>query len=167
MQTPEQVHLSLLSIVEPKYVEEAKRDKHWIKAMEEELIQIEKNDTQELVPRPKDKNVIGTKWVFKNKLDENGQVTRNKARIVCKGYAQIEGIDFEETFAPMARMEAIKTILAYACSKQIKVYQMDVKSTFLNGKLEEEVYIEQPEGFLLSEHGYFFCRLNKALYGFK
>ena len=71
---------------------------------------------------------------------------------MCKGYAQIEGIDFEETFAPMARMEAIRTILAYACSKWIKVYQMDVKSTFLNGELEEEVYIEQPQGFLLLDH---------------
>ena len=76
----------------------------------------------ELVPRPKDKKVIGTKWVSRNKFDENGHVTQNKARLVYKGYAQIEGVDFEETFAPVARMEAIKTILAYACSKQIKVY---------------------------------------------
>ena len=144
VQAPEQVHLSLLSIVEPNNFEEDKRDKHWIKAMEEELSQIEKNDTWELVPRPKDKNVIGTKWVFINKLDENGQVTQNRARLVCKGYAQIEGADFEETFDPVARMEAIRTILAYACSKRIKVYQMDVKSAFLNGELEEEVYIEQP-----------------------
>ena len=105
--------------------------------MEEELSQIEKNDTWELVPRPKDKNVIGTKWVFRNKLDENGQVTRNKAKLVCKGYAQIEGVDFEEYFSLVARMEAIRMILAYACSKRIKFYQMDVKSTFLNGGLEE------------------------------
>ena len=95
-----------------------------------------------MVPRPKNKNVIGTKWVFRNKLNEEGQVTRNKARLVCKGYAQVEGIDFEETFAPVARMEAIRMILAYSCSKEIKVYQMDVKSAFLNGELEEEVYIE-------------------------
>ena len=112
--------------------------------MEEELSQIKKNDTWELVPRQKDKNVIGTKWVFRNKLDENGQVTWNKSKLVCKGYAHIEGIEFEETIAPMARMEAIRTILAYAWSKRIKVYQMDIKSTFLNGELEEEVYIEQP-----------------------
>ena len=110
--------------------------------MEEEITQIEKNDTWELVPRPKDKNVIGTKWVFKNKLNEDGEVTRNKARLVCKGYAQVEGVDFEETFAPVARMESIRMILAYASSKNIKVYQMDVKSTFLNGDIEEEVYIE-------------------------
>ena len=86
---------------------------------------------------------------------------------MCKGYAQVEGIDFEETFAPIARMEEIKMILAYACSKRIKVYHMDVKTTFLDGELEEEVYIEQPEGFLLSEHGDFVCRLKKELYGLK
>jgi hypothetical protein len=135
--------------------------------MEEELNQIEKNETWELVPRPKDKNVIGTKWVFRNKLNEDGQVTRNKARLVCKGYAQVEGVDFEETFSPVSRMEAIRMILAYACSKRIKVYQMDVKSTFLNGELEEEVYIEQPEGFLLSEREDYVCRLKKAMYGLK
>ena len=99
--------------------------------------QIEKNDTWELLPRPKDKNVIGTKWVFRKKLNEYGNVTGNKERLVWKGYAQVEGIDFEETFAPVARMEAIKMFLAYACSRKVKVYQMDVKSTFLNGELEE------------------------------
>jgi hypothetical protein len=102
--------------------EEANKDEFWNKAMDEELDQIEKNDTWELVPRPKNKNVIDTKWVFRNKLNEDGQVTRNKARLVCKGYAQIEGIDFEETFAPIARMEAIRLLLAYACSKNVKVY---------------------------------------------
>jgi hypothetical protein len=98
------------------------------------LDQIEKNDTWELVPRPKDKNVIGTKWVYRNKLNEDGQVTRNKSILVCKGYAQVEGIDFEDTFSRVAKMEAIQLILAYACSKNIKVYQMDVKLVFLNGE---------------------------------
>ena len=88
-----------------------------------------------------------------NNLGENRQVTRNKDKLVCKGYAQIEGIDFEETFAPMARMEATRIILAYSCSKWIKVYQTDVKSTFLNGEIEEEVYIEKPQGFEQSNHG--------------
>jgi hypothetical protein len=120
-----------------------------------------------LVPRPKNKNVISTKWVFRNKLNEDGQVTRNKARLVCKGYAQIEGIDFEETFSPVAKMEAIRLLLAYACSKNVKVYQMDVKSCFLNGELEEEVYIEQREGFQLSENTYYVCKLKKVLYGLK
>jgi hypothetical protein len=135
--------------------------------MDEELDQIEKNDTWELVPRLKNKNVIGTKWVFRNKLNEDGQVTRNKSRLVCKGYAQIEGINFEETFSPVARMEAIHLLLAYACSKFFKVYQMDVKSSFLNGELEEEVYIEQLEGFKLSENTHYVCKLKKALYGLK
>jgi hypothetical protein len=90
--------------------------------MDEELDQIEKNDTWELVPRPNNKNVIDTKWVFRNKLNEDGQVTRNKARLVCKGYAQIEGIDFEETFSPVARMEAIHLLLSYSYSKNVKVY---------------------------------------------
>jgi len=97
-------------------------------------------------------NVIGTKWVFRNKMNEDGQVTRKKSRLVCKGYAQIQGIDFEETFSPVARMEEICFLLAYACSKNIKVYQMYVKSSFLNGELEEEVYIEHLEGFQLSEN---------------
>ena len=87
--------------------------------------------------------MIGTKWVFRNKLDENGEVTRNKARLVCKGYAQEEGIDYGEKFAPIVRMEGVRFFLAYATYKGFKVYQMDVKSAFLNGILEEEVYIEQ------------------------
>ena len=98
--------------------------------------QKEKNETWELVPKPKNKNVIDKKWVFRNKLNEYGQLTRNKARLVCKGYAQIEGIEFEETFAPVARMEAIQLLLAYACSKNVKVYHMDIKSSFINGELE-------------------------------
>ena len=105
--------------------------------------------------------------MFRNKLNEDGQVTRNKVRLVCKGYEQVEGIDFDKTFAPVARMEAIWMFLAYACSRKIKVYQMDVKLAFLNGELEEEVYIEQPEGFLLSQKEDYVCRLKKALYGLK
>jgi hypothetical protein len=163
----EQTHLALTSTIEPTCFEEASKDEFWNKAMDEELDQIDKNDTWELVPRPKDKIVIGTKWVYMNKLKEDGQVTRNKARLVCKGYAWVEGIEFEETFSPISRMEAIQFLLAYACSKNIKVYQMDVKSTFLNRELEEEVYIEQPEGFQLSENEDYVCKLNKALYGLK
>ena len=111
--------------------------------------------------------MIGTKWVFRNKLNEDGQIIRNKARLVCKGYAQVEGIDFDETFAPVARLEAIRMFLAFSSSKRFKVYQMDVKSTFLNGDLEEEVYIEQPEGFSLSKNPNYVCKLKKALYGLK
>eukprot|EP00253_Pinus_taeda_P024835 PITA_24835 len=135
--------------------------------MNEELEQIEKNNAWELVPRPYDKNIIGTKWIFKNKLNENGEVIRNKARLVCKGYAQQEGIDFEETFTPVARLEAIKMFYALSSFQKFKVYQMDVKSAFLSGDLEEEVYIEQPDGFILGNDAKLVCRLRKALYGLK
>jgi hypothetical protein len=111
--------------------------------------------------------VSGTKGLFINKLNEDGKVVRNKERLVCKGYAQVEGIDFEETFSPIVRLEAIRMLLAFARFKSFKVYQIDVKYSFLNGYLEEEVYIEQPEGFLLSENGGYVCRLKKSLYGLK
>ena len=100
-------------------------------------------------------------------MNEDGQVIKNKARPVCKGYAQVEGIYFEETFAPVARLEAIRMFLAFASHKKLKVYQMDVKSAFLNGYLEEEVYIEQLDGFQLSDKKDYVCKLKKALYGLK
>jgi hypothetical protein len=100
-------------------------------------------------------------------MNEQGHIVRNKARLVCKGYAQIEGLDFDETFVPVARLEAIRMFLAYASHKKFKVYQMDVKSSFLNGDLKEEVYMEQPEGFQLSDNPDFVCKLKKALYGLK
>jgi len=100
-------------------------------------------------------------------LNENGEVIRNKAILVCKEDAQQEGVDFEETFAPIARLEAIRMFLALFSFQKFKVYQMDVKSTFLNGDLEEEVYIEQPEGFILGNDTKLVCRLKKALYGLK
>ena len=128
--------------------------------MNEEIEQIEKNKTWILVPRPKAKNVIGTKWVFRNKLNEDGKVSRNKARLVYKGYSQKEGIDYGETFSPIARLEGVRTLLAYAAHKRFKVYQMDVKSGFLNGILDEEVYIEQPEGFVDLDKRDMVCKLH-------
>jgi hypothetical protein len=162
-----QTELALLSHIEPSSIKEACKDENWVKSMNEELDQIERNQTWELVPRPKDKNVIGTKWVYKNKMNEDGQVIMNKARLVCKGYAQVEGIDYEKTFAPVAILEAIRMFLAFSSYRKFKVYQMDVKSTFLNGNLEEEVYIEKPDGFQLTNKRDYVCKLNKALYGLK
>eukprot|EP00253_Pinus_taeda_P031716 PITA_31716 len=135
--------------------------------MNEELEQIEKNNTWELVPGPHDKNIIGTKWIFKHKLNENGEVIRNKARLVCKGYDQQEGIDFEEIFAPVATLEAIRMFLALSGFQKFKVYQMDVKFAFLNGDLEEEVYIEQPKGTILGNDAKLVCKLRKSLYSLK
>lgn len=151
----------------PRIVKEAFNSEDWINAMIEEIDQIKKNDTWTLIPRLKVKNVISTKWIFRNKLNEKGEVIRNKARLVCKGYAQEEGIDYGETFAPMARLEGVRTLLAYFAYNNFKVYQMDVKSAFLNGILEEEVFIEQPEGFIEDNNKDQVCKLNKDLYGLK
>ena len=148
---------------EPKSVKDVLEDVDWYKAMEEEIEKIEKNEIWSLVPRLEDKNVIGTKWLFRRKLDENGEVTRNKVRLVCKGYAQEEWIDYGETFAPVSRLEGVRTLLSYATYKGFKVYQMDVKFAFLNGMLEEEVYIEQPEDFVDVNNKNMICKLHKAL----
>jgi hypothetical protein len=112
-------------------------------------------------------NVIGTKWVFKNKQGEDGEVVRNKARLVAQWYSQVEGLDFGETFAPVARLEAIKILLAFAASKGFKLYQMDVKSAFLNGVIQEEVYVRQPPGFESPKYPDRVYKLSKALYGLK
>ena len=152
---------------EPSSIEEALEDSNWITAMQEELNQFERNKVWELVDRPTHMKAIGTKWVFKNKMDEHGVITRNKARLVAKGYCQMEGIDFDETFAPVARLEAIRMFLAYAIQKGFKVYQMDVKSAFLNGELKEEVYVEQPPGFEEIDGTDKVHKLKKALYGLK
>ena len=112
----------LLADFEPRSVKDVLENESWIEAMNEEIEQIEKNGTQTLVPRPKDKNVIGTKWVFKNKLNEDGQVSRNKERLVCKGYSQEEGTDYGETFSLVARLEGVMTLLAYVTHKGFKIY---------------------------------------------
>ena len=166
--TQNECHFSgFLSEMEPKKVEDALEDPDWVIAMQDELNQFERQKVWKLVPRPKGKSVIGTKWVFRNKLDEEGIVTRNKARLVAKGYSQEEGIDYDETYAPVARLEAIRMFLAFAAHSDFKVYQMDVKSAFLNGELEEEVYVEQPPGFENPELDDFVYLLFKALYGLK
>ncbi|GKB99177.1 retrovirus-related pol polyprotein from transposon TNT 1-94, partial [Tanacetum coccineum] len=120
-----------------------------------------------LVPNPKDMTIIGTKWVFRNKFDENGVVSRNKARLVSQGYNQQEGIDYEETYAPIARLESIRILLAYAYALDFKLFQMDVKSVFLNGFINEEVYVAQPPGFINFAKPNHVYRLKKALYGLK
>ena len=159
-------YLAFLSTIEPQNVNQASKYECWIQAMNEELDQIEKNHTWELVPRPHDKNVIGTKWIFKNKLNENGDVIRNKVRLSCKGYAQQEGIDFEETFSLVARLEDIRMFLPFSSFQQFNVFKMDVKSIFLNGDLEE-VYIEKIEGFVLRYDEKIVLKLKNALYVLK
>ncbi|GKB36876.1 retrovirus-related pol polyprotein from transposon TNT 1-94 [Tanacetum coccineum] len=156
-----------ISTIEPKNINEALKDENWVMAMQEELNQFKTNDVWELVPNPMDMTIIGTKWVYRNKLDENGVVTRNKARLVAQGYNQQEGIDYDETYAPVARLESIRILLAYACALDFKLYQMDVKSAFLNGFINEEVYVAQPPGFIDFAKPNYVYRLKKALYGLK
>ena len=115
--------------------------------MHEELNNFARNEVWTLEERPQGAKVIGTKWVFRNKQDDQGVVVRNKARLVAKGFSQVEGLDFGETFAPVAKLEAICILLAYAPHHEMKLYQMDVKSTFLNGFINELVYVDQPPGF--------------------
>jgi len=148
-------------------VKEALTDDFWIETMQEELNQFKRSEVWTLVPRPNDINVIGTKWIYKNKSDENGTITRNKARLVAQGYTHVEGLDFDETFAPDARLESIRLLLGVAGILNFKLFQMDVKSDFLNGYLHEEVYVEQPKGFVepnFPDHVY---KMKKALYGLK
>jgi hypothetical protein len=142
------------------------QDLDWVLAMQEELNNFKRNEVWSLVPRPK-QNVVGTKWVFRNKQDEHGVVTRNKARLVAKGYAQVACLDFEETFTPVARLESIQILLAYAAHHSFKLFQMDVKSAFLNEPIMEKVFMEQPPGFEDDRYPDHVYKLSKALYGLK
>ncbi|GJV91430.1 putative ribonuclease H-like domain-containing protein [Tanacetum coccineum] len=153
--------------IEPKNIKEAMEDHSWIESMQDELNQFERLQVWELVPRPEGKNIIALKWLWKNKCDAENIVVRNKTRLVAKGYRQEEGIDFEESFAPVARLEAVRMFIAYAAHKNITIFQMDVKTAFLNGPLKEEVYVSQPEGFIDPEFPDHVYRLKKALYGLK
>jgi hypothetical protein len=131
--------------------------------MQEELNNFTRNEVWHLVPRP-NQNVVGTKWVFHNKQDEHGVVTRNKARLVAKGYSQVEGLDFDETYAPIARLESIHILLAYATYHGFKLIKC-VRSAFLNGPIKEEFYVEQPPDFEDSEYPNYVYKLSKAFMG--
>jgi hypothetical protein len=159
--------LHLGSAEEPTTFREAERDHRWRKAMIEEMSSIEENRTWVLVDPPANCRPIGLKWVFKEKHDERGNVVKHKARLVAKGYVQREGVDFEEVFAPVARMESVRLLLALAATEEWEVHHMDVKSAFLNGDLREEVYVQQPPGFVVAGEEHKVLRLRKALYGLR
>jgi hypothetical protein len=133
-------HYSFVSSLESFKVEDALRDPDSVVIMQEEVNNFKQNEVWSLVEMPK-QNIVSTKWVFCNKQDEHGVVTRNKARLVAKGYSQVEGLDFGETFAPIARFESICILLTYATHHDFKLYQMDIKSAFLNGSIKEKVYV--------------------------
>eukprot|EP00253_Pinus_taeda_P030395 PITA_30395 len=135
--------------------------------MNEEIGAIEKSKTWELVDLPEGKDAIGVKWVYKTKSNAEGKIDRHKARLVVKSYKQPQGKDYDETFAPVARMETVRIVLSIAAQHKWKIYQMDVKSTFLNGVLKEEVYVEKPPGYEVDGQEHKVCKLKKALYGLK
>ena len=156
-----------LLATEPSSYEEACGKKEWEMSMKEEIASIEKNDTWELVELPKEKDAIGVKWIYKVKYHPDGRVQKHKARLVAKGYVQKYGIDYFETYSPVARIETVRLLLAIAAQMKWQVFQFDVKSAFLNGPLVEDVYVEQPPGFVREGQEDKVYKLKKALYGLK
>jgi hypothetical protein len=152
--------------MQPFKVENTLRDPDLVVAMLEELNNFKRNEVRSLVEIAK-QNIVGNKWIFCNKQDEQGVITRNKARLVEKGYSQLKGLDFDETFAPIARLESIRMLLDYATHHNFNLYKMDVKSAFLNGLIKEEVYVEQPSGFNSEEYPNYVYKLYNALYELK
>ncbi|MCO5582384.1 hypothetical protein L7F22_036279 [Adiantum nelumboides] len=152
---------------EPICFDEAIGNMKWEQAMEEEMVALDVNETWELVPLPEGKKSIGCKWVYKVKHNADGSISRYKARLVAKGYAQTYGIDYEETFSPVAKMAIVHAVIVVAASKGWLLHQMDVKNAFLHGDLQEEVYMEQPQGYEEVKHPGHVCKLKKALYGLK
>ncbi|GJU82541.1 retrovirus-related pol polyprotein from transposon TNT 1-94 [Tanacetum coccineum] len=169
LQTDSEVCMYALTVstIKPKNIKEAMADHSWIESMQDELNQFERLQVWELVPRPEGKNIIALKWLWKNKCDAENIVFQNKTRLVAKGYKQEEVIDFEESFAPVARLEPVRMFIAYDAHKNITIFQMDVKMAFLNGLLKKEVYASQLEGFIDPEFPDQIYRLKKALYGLK
>lgn len=152
---------------DPIYFEDAVKHEHWRLAMESEIKEIERNDTWDLTDLPAGAKIIGLKWVYKTKLKENGELDKFKARLVAKGYVQQQGIDYTEVFAPVARMDTIRMIVALAAQRGWSLYQLDVKSAFLHGELKEDVYVEQPRGYELKKCPQKVYKLKRVLYGLK
>ena len=160
-------HLALLSDGDPTTFKEAVKSEKWRQAMDQEMQAIERNDTWELMALPSGGKTIGVKWVFKTKFNENGEVDKYKARLVAKGYCQQYGIDYAEVFAPVARLDTIRLVISLAAQKSWVIYQLDVKSAFLHGKINEEVFVDQPPGYEQKGHESKVYQLKKALYGLK
>ena len=138
----------VMNTIEPANYQQAKEHKVWMDAMKEEYDSIMKNETWELTELPENKVPIGCKWLFKSKFNADGSIDKHKARLVAKGYSQKEGIDYVDTFAPVAKLNTIRLMIALATKHKWNLHQLDVKSAFLNGELKEEVYLVQPEGFV-------------------
>ena len=152
---------------EPSTFKEASKHECWMEAMKVEYEVLMKNKTWDLVPYPNEKNMIGNKWIYKVKFNSSGDIEKYKARLVAKGFVQKYSIDYEETFAPMAKMPTVRIILTLSAAQGWKVFQLDIKSVFLNGDLNAEIFMNQPEGFVVKGKESFVCKLKKSLYGLK
>lgn len=161
------IHFALYADCDPVSYEEAAQQSKWRKAMDDEIVAIEKNDTWELVELPEGMKTIGVKWVYKTKLKENGELDKHKARLVAKGYKQEFGIDYKEVFAPVARHDTIRLVISLAAQNSWPIFQLDVKSAFLHGELKEHVFVTQPPGYVKTGEEYKVYKLKKALYGLK
>jgi len=159
--------VKVIQEVEPICFEQAIGNPKWDNAMDKEMAALDVNSTWELVALPEDKKVIGCKWVYKVKHNADGSMSTYKARLVAKGYAQTYGIDYEETYSPIAKMTTIRVIIALATAKGWSLHQMDVNNVFLHGDLHEEMYMEQPPSYVNQTHPDLVCRLKKTLYGLK
>ena len=158
---------NILNIVEPTNYKEASQSDAWKAAMDEEIESIIRNHTWDLVELPEGKTPIGCKWLYKPKINVDGSIEKLKARLVAKGYSQQEGIDFDDTFSPVAKLNTIRMLISLAKKHKWELHQLDVKSAFLNGELKEEIYLVQPERFVKRGQEHLVCRLKKALYGLK
>jgi hypothetical protein len=155
---------------EPKSVGETVdlvKGKLWKDAIVEEMESLHKNETWDLVKLPSGKKLVGRKWVFKKKMNVAGQVKKFKARLVAKGYSQFEGVDFNDIFSPVAKLTSIKVLMSLATTFDLKIEHMDVKTTFLHGDLEEEIYMKQPKGFVVKGKKELVCKLKRSFYGLK
>ena len=157
----------VLAIDDPTSYAQAQGKPQWEQAMIAEYESLMKNKTWSLVPLLIGKDLVGCKWFYKTKFTAKGQIEKYKSRLVAKGFNQLEGIDYNETFSPIAQMNNIRTILSIASSYKWEIHQIDVKSVFLNGDLNEEIYMQQPPGFINVESSNLVCKLHKSLYGLK
>jgi hypothetical protein len=164
------IYIAMVSNIresEPSTFEEATSRQVWKDAIMEEYNSIMKNDVWEVVPRPKGKSMVTFRWLYKVKYVADGRIEKYKAHFVARGFSQVEGVDYDETFVPVARYTLIRAVISIVAKMGWKIHKMDVKTTFLNGLIEEEVYIEQPLGFEVHGRESHVCRLKKALYGLK
>ncbi|KAL5794998.1 hypothetical protein ACOSP7_003592 [Xanthoceras sorbifolium] len=160
-------HFALFLDCDPVAFEDAVKESKWRIVMDAEIAAIERNHTWDLTELPKGQKTIGVKWVYKTKLKENGEVYKYKARLVTKGYKQEFGVDYKEVFAPVARHDTIRLVIALATQNSWFIFQLDVKLAFLHGDLEEQVFIDQPPGYIKIRNEHKVYRLKKALYGLK